>query len=213
MKSVLPGSDVRDCLVIIVLTYLHRERLRCCSCRSAEGSIPRSLRVLSRIPILEPWQLPQLCRSVDTGSSWKYVSPSGTFTHRAPIGTEPHSFYQLTLEAKNSFAQFVIRILTLLCCFCLLSAVSRRDVLPKRRSVLCLQTVPKHQNQDQSPSQSSCSSEQLTSDSFISDHQGELYYEEGLSCVSHCGQILYFSKYCLLFYFNSVFNTFYVPGT
>ncbi|XP_037531780.1 death ligand signal enhancer [Nematolebias whitei] len=96
----------------------------------------------------------QVCRRVhSTLSSGSELNPSpGTLT--APLAVQKCGF----------------RIL--------LEILSRRDVLPKRRNVLCLQTVPKSQNQDQSPSQSSCSSERLTSDSFISDHQGELYYEE-----------------------------------
>ncbi|XP_042349901.1 death ligand signal enhancer isoform X2 [Plectropomus leopardus] len=69
----------------------------------------------------------------------------------------------------------------------LLEILSRRDVLPRGRSVLCLQGVPERQNQDQSPAHSSSSgssgdasvhssSEQdhLTADCSISDQQRTL---------------------------------------
>uniref|UniRef100_A0A3Q3A8B4 DAP3 binding cell death enhancer 1 n=1 Tax=Kryptolebias marmoratus TaxID=37003 RepID=A0A3Q3A8B4_KRYMA len=64
----------------------------------------------------------------------------------------------------------------------LLEILSRRDVLPRRRNVLCLQSVSETQNQDQSLSRSSSSAssnqQDLTADSSISDHQGELYYKD-----------------------------------
>jgi len=78
----------------------------------------------------------------------------------------------------------------------LLEILSRRDVLPRGRSVLCLQRVPEKQNQDQSSSQSSSSSssssssggdaspqsssqqDHQTADFAISDHQGELLIQD-----------------------------------
>ncbi|CAK6956603.1 death ligand signal enhancer [Scomber scombrus] len=71
----------------------------------------------------------------------------------------------------------------------LLQTLSRRDVLPRGRSVLCLQGVPETQNQDQSSAQSSSSSsdaspqsssqqDQHTADFAISDHQRELLFQD-----------------------------------
>ncbi|XP_039974942.1 death ligand signal enhancer isoform X2 [Xiphias gladius] len=80
----------------------------------------------------------------------------------------------------------------------LLEILSRRDVLPRGRSVLCLQGVPERQNQEQTAAQSSSSSssssnsrssttgdtslhsssEHLTADSFISDHQRALLNQD-----------------------------------
>lgn len=82
----------------------------------------------------------------------------------------------------------------------LLEILSRRDVLPRGRSVLCLQGVPERQNQDQAQSSSSSSgdaslhssSEQdhLTAECSIFDQQGALLnqdspiHEESLQTAS-----------------------------
>ncbi|XP_069577449.1 death ligand signal enhancer isoform X2 [Brachyistius frenatus] len=71
----------------------------------------------------------------------------------------------------------------------LLETLSRRDVLPRGRSVLCLQGVPERQEQDPATVQSSSSSsrnschsiseqDHLTADSSISDHQRELLIQD-----------------------------------
>ncbi|XP_044060737.1 death ligand signal enhancer isoform X2 [Siniperca chuatsi] len=52
----------------------------------------------------------------------------------------------------------------------LLEILSKRDVLPRRRSVLCLQEVPQRQNQDQSPAQTSSSSSSSSSTGDASLH-------------------------------------------
>lgn len=74
----------------------------------------------------------------------------------------------------------------------LLEILSRRDVLPRGRNVLCLQKVPERQNHDQSSAQSSSSSssnssshssseqDHLTADSSISDHQRALLTQDSL---------------------------------
>lgn len=82
---------------------------------------------------------------------------------RFSAGTEP-SPSPGTLTAPSSLQKCGYRIL--------LEILSRRDVLPRGRNALCLQTVPERQNQDQSSNQSSESSE--TADSSLSDHQEEL---------------------------------------
>uniref|UniRef100_A0A3Q1HWX6 Death ligand signal enhancer n=1 Tax=Anabas testudineus TaxID=64144 RepID=A0A3Q1HWX6_ANATE len=70
----------------------------------------------------------------------------------------------------------------------LLESLSRRDVLPRGSSVLCLHKVPERQSQDQSPAESSSSSSKagdasphisgeqdgLTAECSISDHQWAL---------------------------------------
>ena len=88
---------------------------------------------------------------------------------------------------------------------CLLSAVSRRDILPSGRSVLCLQGVSERQNEDRSTAQSSSSSStnspatsiehhHLTADGSVSNHQREslIQYspEHGLFCASHSYHIV-----------------------
>ncbi|XP_032410501.1 death ligand signal enhancer isoform X3 [Xiphophorus hellerii] len=83
---------------------------------------------------------------------------------RFSSGSEP-SPSAGTLTAPPSLQKCGYRVL-------LEISVSRRDVLPRGRNVLCLQAVPEGQNQDQSPSQSSNSSG--TIDSSLSDHQEEL---------------------------------------
>ncbi|XP_028271788.1 death ligand signal enhancer isoform X2 [Parambassis ranga] len=68
----------------------------------------------------------------------------------------------------------------------LLEILSRRDVLPRGRSVSCLQGAAERQNQNQSAAQSSSSSsrssnseqDHLTADSSISDQQGALLIQE-----------------------------------
>uniref|UniRef100_A0A4W6C3M8 DAP3 binding cell death enhancer 1 n=1 Tax=Lates calcarifer TaxID=8187 RepID=A0A4W6C3M8_LATCA len=88
-------------------------------------------------------------------------------------GTEP-SPTPGALTAPGSLQKCGYRIL--------LEILSRRNVLPRGGSVLCLQGVPERQNQDQTETQSSSSStagdaalhsssEHLTADSSISDHQ------------------------------------------
>lgn len=108
-------------------------------------------------------------------------------------GTEP-SPTPGSLTAPSTLQKCGYRIL--------LEILSRRDVLPRGRSVLCLQGVPKNQNQDQSSSQSSSSSssnissssssssggdaspqsssqqEHQTADFVISDHQRELLIQD-----------------------------------
>uniref|UniRef100_A0A3P9IKM7 Death ligand signal enhancer n=1 Tax=Oryzias latipes TaxID=8090 RepID=A0A3P9IKM7_ORYLA len=74
----------------------------------------------------------------------------------------------------------------------LLDILSRRDVLPRGRSVLCLQGMTRSQNPDHSSTQSSSNSpastgqQFLTADSSTSDHQGELEHspEIGESLLS-----------------------------
>lgn len=85
--------------------------------------------------------------------------------------------------------------------FCLFSAVSRGDVLPRGQSVLCLQTVTESQNLDQSTAQSSSSSSSSAGDTrphisgeqddpsaecSLSDHQWALLHQDsplaGLLC-------------------------------
>uniref|UniRef100_A0A3B4EVB6 DAP3 binding cell death enhancer 1 n=1 Tax=Pundamilia nyererei TaxID=303518 RepID=A0A3B4EVB6_9CICH len=62
----------------------------------------------------------------------------------------------------------------------LLEILSRHDVLPRGRNVLCLQGVLERQNQDQSPTQSSDSDSSSTQDQLtaISDHQRELLIQD-----------------------------------
>ncbi|KAM9741497.1 death ligand signal enhancer isoform 2-T2 [Menidia menidia] len=71
----------------------------------------------------------------------------------------------------------------------LLEILSRRDVLPRGRSVLCMQRVPDKQNGDQSSDQSSSSTNDLSSgneqhhlssDCSISDHRGEPLIQDSL---------------------------------
>ncbi|XP_008418448.1 death ligand signal enhancer isoform X1 [Poecilia reticulata] len=90
---------------------------------------------------------------------------------RFSSGSEP-SPSAGTLTAPPSLQKCGYRVL-------LEISVSRRDVLPRGRNVLCLQAVPEGQNQDQSPSQSSNSSE--TTDSSLSDHQEELLGKDPLT--------------------------------
>ncbi|XP_040904946.1 death ligand signal enhancer isoform X2 [Toxotes jaculatrix] len=108
-------------------------------------------------------------------------------------GTEP-SPTPGALRAPSSLHKCGYRIL--------LEILSRRDVLPGGRRVLCLQEVPEKQSQDQTAAQSSSSSdaddaglhssnEHLTADSSISDHQRALLNqdspvpEESLLSASH----------------------------
>uniref|UniRef100_A0A3B4WE16 DAP3 binding cell death enhancer 1 n=1 Tax=Seriola lalandi dorsalis TaxID=1841481 RepID=A0A3B4WE16_SERLL len=58
----------------------------------------------------------------------------------------------------------------------LLENLSRHDVLPRGRTVLCLQGVPERQNHDQTAS--SQHSEHLNTDSSISDHQRALLNQD-----------------------------------
>ncbi|XP_024139033.1 death ligand signal enhancer isoform X1 [Oryzias melastigma] len=78
-----------------------------------------------------------------------------------------------SLTASSSLQRCGYRIL--------LDILSRRDVLPRGRSVLCLQGVPESPNADQSSTQSSsnspASSEQQSLTADISDHQGELLFQ------------------------------------
>ncbi|XP_043984079.1 death ligand signal enhancer isoform X1 [Gambusia affinis] len=90
---------------------------------------------------------------------------------RFSSGSEP-SPSAGTLTAPPSLQKCGYRVL-------LEISVSRRDVLPRGRNVLCLQAVPERQNQDQSPSQSSNSSG--TTDSSLSDHQEELLGKDPLT--------------------------------
>ncbi|KAM4732634.1 death ligand signal enhancer [Anableps anableps] len=85
-------------------------------------------------------------------------------------GSEPNPSTG-TLTAPSSLQKCGYRIL--------LETLSRRDVLPRGRNVLCLQAVPERQNQDQSSSQSSNSSE--TTDSSLSVHQEELLGKASLT--------------------------------
>ncbi|XP_047441811.1 death ligand signal enhancer isoform X2 [Mugil cephalus] len=71
----------------------------------------------------------------------------------------------------------------------LLEILSRHDVLPRGRTVSCLQGVAERQNQDQPPSQSSSSSSSSSdnslhssseNDHLISDHQRELLIQDSL---------------------------------
>uniref|UniRef100_A0A096LQP4 Death ligand signal enhancer-like n=1 Tax=Poecilia formosa TaxID=48698 RepID=A0A096LQP4_POEFO len=89
---------------------------------------------------------------------------------RFSSGSEP-SPSAGTLTAPPSLQKCGYRVL--------LEILSRRDVLPRGRNVLCLQAVPEGQNQDQSPSQSSNSSG--TSDSSLSDHREELLGKDPLT--------------------------------
>ncbi|MEQ2295300.1 hypothetical protein AMECASPLE_012655 [Ameca splendens] len=81
---------------------------------------------------------------------------------RFSSGTEP-SPSPGTLTAPSSLQKSGYHIL--------LEILSRRDVLPRGRNVLCLQAVPERQNHDQPPSQSSSSD---ATESSLSDHQVEL---------------------------------------
>uniref|UniRef100_A0A4W6C1G3 DAP3 binding cell death enhancer 1 n=1 Tax=Lates calcarifer TaxID=8187 RepID=A0A4W6C1G3_LATCA len=105
-------------------------------------------------------------------------------------GTEP-SPTPGALTAPGSLQKCGYRIL--------LEILSRRNVLPRGGSVLCLQGVPERQNQDQTETQSSSSStagdaalhsssEHLTADSSISDHQRAHLNQDlptlGLFCLS-----------------------------
>ncbi|XP_027864506.1 death ligand signal enhancer isoform X3 [Xiphophorus couchianus] len=90
---------------------------------------------------------------------------------RFSSGSEP-SPSAGTLTAPPSLQKCGYRVL-------LEISVSRRDVLPRGRNVLCLQAVPEGQNQDQSPSQSCNSSG--TIDSSLSDHQEELLGKDSLT--------------------------------
>ncbi|XP_054890691.1 death ligand signal enhancer isoform X2 [Poeciliopsis prolifica] len=89
---------------------------------------------------------------------------------RFSSGSEP-SPSAGTLTAPPSLQKCGYRVL--------LEILSRRDVLPRGRTVLCLQAVPDGQNQDQSPSQSSNSSG--TTDSSLSDHQEKLLGKDPLT--------------------------------
>uniref|UniRef100_A0A3B3UPV2 Death ligand signal enhancer-like n=1 Tax=Poecilia latipinna TaxID=48699 RepID=A0A3B3UPV2_9TELE len=94
---------------------------------------------------------------------------------RFSSGSEP-SPSAGTLTAPPSLQKCGYRVL--------LEILSRRDVLPRGRNVLCLQAVPEGQNQDQSPSQSSNSSG--TSDSSLSDHREELLGKDPLTPGLFC---------------------------
>ncbi|KAM4586926.1 death ligand signal enhancer [Fundulus diaphanus] len=88
---------------------------------------------------------------------------------RFSSGSEP-SPSPGTLTAPSSLQKCGYRIL--------LEILSRRDVLPRGRNVLCLQAVPERENQDQSPCQSSSSE---ATDSSISGHQEELLGKDSLT--------------------------------
>ncbi|XP_041846770.1 death ligand signal enhancer [Melanotaenia boesemani] len=101
---------------------------------------------------------------------------------RFSSGTEP-SPNPGTLTAPLSLQKCGYRIL--------LEILSRQYVLPRGRSVLCLQTVPESQKQGQFSAQNSSSSSNnglsissehhLTADSSSSDHQGELLSQDSLT--------------------------------
>lgn len=134
-----------------------------------------------------------------THGNWKSLIPSNE--------TQIKKALLHFLHPKHVFVfySFVTKILTLLL---LLSAVSRRDVLPRRRNVLCLQAVPQSQNQDQSLSSSGSQPKNLTSDSSTSDHQGEFYYKNGWFCASnafHSHQIYIFFKILAFLVFSYLF--------
>uniref|UniRef100_A0A1A8DQK8 KIAA0141 n=1 Tax=Nothobranchius kadleci TaxID=1051664 RepID=A0A1A8DQK8_NOTKA len=84
-------------------------------------------------------------------------------------GTEPSSNSE-TLTSPSAVQKCGYRIL--------LEILSRRDVLPRGRHLLCLQAVQEKHSQDQPASESSSSSEQQhPADGSVPDHQGELLYE------------------------------------
>lgn len=105
-------------------------------------------------------------------------------------------------------------------CLSLGYTVSRRDVLPRSRTVLCLQGVPERQTCDQTVAQDSSSSpddaslhsssEHLSADSSASDHQRAFLHQDspkpGMSCemcvpLESSVSIFSFSRKIILFFF------------
>lgn len=143
--------------------FLHRELLQFCSCRSAGGSIYSYPRVLSRVPTLEPWLAPQPCTDVATAFCLRSVSHFliKTFLH----GRKCHKL----CSHHVSWAP----------------PVSKRDVLARGSSVLCLQAVPESPSPEESSAQSSSRS---SSSSSIGTHLEKSNNEHLAACCTTSDQ-------------------------
>lgn len=174
---------------IVKSTPFPRVLWQFCLCRSAGESIPASHQVLRQVQMQGAGQRPHPCSGVATASCLTSVSP---FVITRTLFAKRVHLNNSSLKNNSFFISVVLRVQldSGVCPFHLLYAVSRRDVLPRGRSVLCLQGMTGSQNPDHSSTQSSSNSpvstgqQFLTADSSTSDHQGELEHSPEIGLFS-----------------------------